>query len=125
MQLETAQLGQRGGMTSGTASGNVPAADPGGWVSLASLSRSQQVSGHNSKSYVPPQQSSSSSALRPAGDTSFRSPSSDPVYRRPIDATSYDTSYQYNTVGVSYRPNYPSRTRWKKKRVDPFKSLFN
>lgn len=102
-------------MTSGTASGNVPAADPGGWVSLASLSRTQQVSG-NRKMYPPNEplnrpgyegyRPGSEGNYRPGMD-SFRPPQDG--YRRPIaDVTPFDMGYQYNTVGVSNRPLFPS-----------------
>lgn len=162
LQLETAHLGSndRRVMTSGTASGNVPAADPGGWVSLASLSRSQQVAGHRktypsdysrpgsdtyrpgsdafrpgSDSFRPGSDSfrpgsdtyrPGSDAFRPGSDSfrpgsdnrpgmvtyrppgeSFRPPAD--VFRRPSEFTTFDTGYQYNTVGVSSRPFFPSK----------------
>ncbi len=123
LPLETAHLGfnDRRVMTSGTASGNVPAADPGGWVSLASLSRTQQVSG-NRKMYPPNEPLNrpgyegyrpGSEGYRPGsegyrpGMDSFRPPQDG--YRRPIaDVTPFDMGYQYNTVGVSNRPLFPS-----------------
>ncbi|KAI9559609.1 hypothetical protein GHT06_013614 [Daphnia sinensis] len=110
--LETAHLGVGGNnrgnrILPGKAVGIPLGGDPGGWVSLAALSRTQVANRINNvytASSGTPQQHYNNPVLRVPPFS----------VRRPVDLSGYDPSYQYNTVSVPSRPflstdsNFPS-----------------
>ncbi len=101
VQLETAHLGLGGNnrgnrILPGTTGGIPPGGDPGGWVSLAALSRTQVSNrinnAYNGGSGITPQHFNPVLRLPPIG------------VRRPVDSSVYDSGFQYNTVSVPNRP---------------------
>ncbi|XP_046464235.1 uncharacterized protein LOC124210016 isoform X1 [Daphnia pulex] len=101
VQLETAHLGLGGNnrgnrILPGTTGVIPPGGDPGGWVSLAALSRTQVGNrinnAYNGASGITPQHFNPVLRLPPIG------------VRRPVDSSVYDSGFQYNTVSVPNRP---------------------
>lgn len=103
--LETAQLGvgnnNRGNRI--MPGGLSPGSDPGGWVSLAALSRTQVANRINNV------HSAGGVGMMPQPFNPVIRPPSGGV-RRPTDPTIYETGYQFNTVAVPGRPFFASKS---------------
>lgn len=78
-----------------------PGSDPGGWVSLAALSRTQVANRINNV------YSGGSGAMPQPFNPVIRPPGTG--LRRPTDPTIYETGYQLNTVAGPGRPIFPSK----------------
>jgi hypothetical protein len=78
-----------------------PGGDPGGWVSLAALSRTQvgnRINNvYNGGLGITQQNFNPVLRLPPIG------------VRRPVDPSVYDSGFQYNTVSVPNRPFFSSK----------------